>query len=453
MKRLSFILLIVVLFAMVTSTRAQVIFSASAGNPQVRVGGMTETVGDAALTSTNGTVAGILFPAGSGTATITLTYSSTITNKTLTSATATCSMAVANTPVACAPLVMGPSVGGAAGILVTVSNITINDATAASTKLNASWTAAGNTLTIQFAPTAGTVAIYFNSSGGTVGGGLAASIAIHGVRINAAGLGIPPTLHTVSAFVNTHPSANIQLAAGSTSLTLGTLASALGSVARLSGSSNASDAFYSLGRILVTNTFAAPATSGTTCGATACNAALTINPKSSWTNSGFRAIPQSAAAGGTVIITGDEPTIDRGGADDFGGNGGTNAIGIKIVEGYPGTLTSAAQEGGKSNSAEVSNGSRIRIDFSGLPSQVVVGAPIRVMSSNATAAMAVSGLTMDLVGNTQCSIGYCGTPQTALADVRAPSGGALTIEYEVTGNTGGITAVPSDFVRSPILPV
>jgi hypothetical protein len=201
----------------------------------------------------------------------------------------------------------------------------------------------------------------------------------------------------------------------------------------MSGSTTTpTDAFYKITDRVVNSTFAACA------GATdICNATMTINPKSAYTNCGFRAIPQSASAGGTVIITGNENTIDRTGANNFGSNGGANAIGIKIVEGYPGALTSKTDEGNKSNAAEADNGTRIRIDFSGLPAQVVVGAPIRVLSANAQPAATVSGLSMDLVGNTQCAVGACGGPQTALADVRSASGGAVTVEYEVTANTGG----------------
>jgi hypothetical protein len=437
--RSALVLAVVLLLGGATTSFAQVIFGASAGNPQVRVGGMTETVGDAALTSTNGTVAGISFPAGSGSATITLTYSSTITNKTTTGATATCTMGlVANVPVACAPLAMGPSVGGTAGILVTVSNVTINDAVAASTKLNVSWTAAGNTLTIQFAPTAATVAIYFNSSGTTVGGGLAASIAIHGVRINAAGMGIPPTLPTVSAFLNTNPSANIQLAAGSTSLTVGTLTNALGSAVKLSGSTNTSDLFYTV-----------PAAACSNFGATPCTApavivvSAKILPRASYDNCAVQPIPQGASAGSSILITGKESTIDRDGDPNFGVDGAKNTLGIKIVEAYPGAFTSKADEGAKSNAAEVDNGTRIRIDFSGLPSQLVVASPERISTTYSPTALTgmslgTIGLVMDLVSNYQnCVVGAGCTekPNSAIADVRSASGGAVTFEYEVAANS------------------
>jgi hypothetical protein len=183
-----------------------------------------------------------------------------------------------------------------------------------------------------------------------------------------------------------------------------------------------------------------------TCGGTACNAYVILGPKSAYTNCGFRSIPQGASAGGTVVITGDEPTIDRSGANNFGSNGGANSIGIKIMEGYPGALTSRTDENNKSNAAEVDNGTRIRIDFSGLPAQVVVGSPIRVLSSLATAVSAVSGLSMDLVGNTQCSVTGCLAHHTALADVKSASGGAVTIEYEVTANTGGAAGTASGIV-------
>jgi hypothetical protein len=422
MKRLSFLLPIVVLFAAVTSTRAQVIFSATAGNPQARVGGMAEGAGDVTLVSNGAT-----FPAGVGNAVVTLTYSTTITNKALTSV----------SPVTCP---VGPSASIAVPSVAPVGiTVTINNITCISAGITINWGVAGNTLTLQFnTGTSGSIA-FVNSTVNT-------TITIHGVRLNAAALGIPPTLPTISTFLNTSPPANLQLWSGSTSLTVGTLATMLGSVTRLSGSTNTNDAFYSLGKIQVTNTFGAPTMPGNTCGATACNVSIYIVPKSSYTNCGFRAIPQGASAGGTVIITGDEPTIDRNGANNFGGNGGANAIGIKIVEGYPGALTSKTDEAIKSNAAEVDNGTRVRVDFSGLPTQVVVAAPIRVLSANAYYTMAVSGLSMDLVGNTQCAIGACGVPQTALADIRAASGGAVTFEYEVTANTGGVSGIPSGIV-------
>jgi len=437
--RSALVLAVVLLLAGATTSFAQVIFSASAGNPQVRVGGMTETVGDAALTSTNGTVAGISFPAGSGSATITLTYSSTITNKTLTGInTLTCNMAAINTPVACAPFSIGPQAGSVAGILVTVSNVTINDAVSAASKLNVAWIAAGNTLTIQFAPTLSSLAIYFNSSGGLVGGGLATSINIHGVRINAAGLGIPPTLPTVSAFLNTNPSANIQLAAGSTSLTVGTLANPVGSVTKLSGSTNTNDKFYTVPAAACTG-FTAAACTAPAVG----NVSVAILPKSGWDNCAVNSIPQGASAGSSILISGDDATVDRDGNVNFGKDGARNTLGLKIVEGYPGAFTSKTDEGTKSNAAEVEFGTRIRIDFSGLPSQMVVAAPERISTVYSPTALtgmsnATSGLVMDLVTNYQnCTVGAGCTekPNSAIADVRSASGGAVTFEYEVAANS------------------
>jgi len=479
--RSALVLAVVLLLAGATTSFAQVIFSASAGNPQVRIGGSTEAVGDITLTSN-----GAVFPAGSGNAVITLTYSTTITNKTLGSAppapaagvaplanvgtstvsfcgtasnatavapvvfgTVTCSSLIAvGNGQSGAAVVIGPPATSVAGLSVTVNHISVTGPAAASQGVNITWAASGNTLTITFAPTTAAIGLTFNNLGLPLAvppvPASNASITIHGVRLNAAGLGIPPALPTVSTFVNTTPSANIQLAAGSTSLTVGTLANALGTVTRLSGSTNTSDLFYSLAANLVTNTFGAAV--GACVGSPACNKAVTLNPKSSYTNCGFRDIPQGAAAGGTVIITGDEATIDRNGARNFGGNGGNNAIGIKIVEGYPGALASKTDEATKSNTAEVDNGLRIRIDLSGLPAQVVTGSPIRVLAANAAASMAVAGLSMDLVGNTQCAVGACGVPQTALADVRSASGGAVTIEYEVTTNTGGSAGTASGIV-------
>jgi len=431
--RSALVLAVVLLLAGATTSFAQLIFGASAGNPQVRVGGMSEAVGDAALTSTNGNVAGVSFPANSGSATITLTYSSTITNKTLTGNTKTCTVAGANTPLKCPQFVMDASTT-VKGILVTVSNITINDTAAAAGKLDVSWTAGGNTLTIQFAPSTTTLAIYFNDSAGLVGGGLNGSIAIHGVRVNVAGLGIPPTLPTVSAFLNTNPSANIQLAAGSTSLTVGTLTNAVGSMSRLSGSTNTSDLFYT-----VKKEWACTGLTAYTAACTAANTEAGINPKSGYTNCGLMAIPQGASAGGSVIITGTQATIDRDGDDNFGIKGAKNAIGIKVVEGYAGAFTSKADEGRKSDSTEVDNGTRIRIDFSGLPAQVVVAAPRHISTTYSPIAqtgMATgTGLVMDLTGS-GCAVGVCAEkPDSAIAEIKAASGGAVTLEYEVVANS------------------
>jgi hypothetical protein len=424
--RSALVLAVVLLLAGATTSFGQVIFSASAGNPQVRIGGMSETVGDATLTANGGNVPGTAaVTPGPTQLVLTMTYSTAITNKSLTGTNVAGNCLAGDNPTISMPAV------APIGITVTITNINCAAVT------NITWAASGNTLTITILNVGAAGGITFKH----VVAGTSTAITIHGVRINAAGLGMPPALPTVSVFVNTTPSANMQLAAGSTSLTVGTLINALGSVTRLAGSTNVSDKFYSLGAKLVNTVF------GATCGATdVCNTALDINPKSSYTNCGFRSIPQGAAAGGTVIITGNQDTIDRNGANDFGSNGGSNAIGIKIVEGYPGALTSKTDEGNKSNAAEVDNGSRIRIDFSGLPAQVVVGAPIRVLAANANAGQTVSGLSMDLYSNTQCAVGACTASATALADLRSVSGGAVSLEYEVTANTGGAAGTASGIV-------
>jgi hypothetical protein len=431
--RSALVLAVVLLLAGATTSFGQVIFSASAGNPQVRIGGMSETVGDTTLTANGGNVPGTV-ALGPTQMVLTMTYSTAITNKSLvgTNVVGNC-LAGGNASIAI------PAVAPI-GITVTINNITCAAVT------NITWAASGNTLTVTILNVAAAGGITF------LNGVVNSAITVHGVRINAAGLGIPPALPTVSVFVNTAPSANIQLAAGSTSLTVGYLINALGSVTRLSGSTNTNDSYYNINNAAVTSTFGAPTTPGTmkaatgTCGGTACNAYVILGPKSAYTNCGFRGIPQGASAGGTVVITGDEPTIDRSGANNFGSNGGSNSIGIKIMEGYPGALTSKTDETNKSNAAEVDNGTRIRIDFSGLPAQVVVGAPIRVLASLATTVSAVSGLSMDLFGNTQCAVGACLPHHTALADVRSASGGAVTVEYEVTANTGGGAGTASGIV-------
>jgi len=438
--RSALVLAVVLLLAGATTSFAQVIFAASAGNPQVRVGGITEAVGDVTLSSTNGgTVAGTgAVTPGPNTLVITLTYSTTITNKSLAG-----TNVVGNLPAGATATLAIPA-ATTLGMNVAVNNITVGGAAAT----NVAWQASGSTLTLTITNVAAAAGIAFNN-GGAAPVGVNTTITIHGVRLNAAGLGMPPAIPTVSTFLNTAPSANLQLAAGSTSLTVGTLANALGSVSRLGGStvSAGAEKFYSVGAGLVCSNYAAPA-----CAAgTVLNTALTVNPKSSYTNCGFKAIPQGAAAGGNVVITGDDATgtIGRTAANDFGGNGGSNAIGIKIAEAYPGAFTSKGDEGLKSNAAEVDNGTRVRIDFSGLPAQVVVVGAERVLAANNPATMA-SGLSMDLWGATYCTAGAvpasCGTPHTAIGDVKSPSGGALTFEYEVTNNAGTTTGIASSII-------
>jgi len=436
--RSALVLAVVLLLAGATTSFGQVIFSASAGNPQVRIGGMAETVGDATLTSNGGNVPGTAaVTPGPTQMVLTMTYSTAITNASLTGT---------NTPGNC---LAGdnPSIGIPAvapiGITVTINNINCAAVT------NITWAASGNTLTVTILNVAAAGGVTFKH----VVAGTNTSVTVHGVRINASSLGMPPALPTVSVFVNTTPSANIQLAAGSTSLTVGTLINALGSVTKIGGSTNSNDAFYNINTVTVTSAYGAPTTPGTAgakgvgvCGGTACNAYIALLPKAAYTNCGFKGIPQGASAGGLVIITGDEPTIDRAGGNNFGSNGGYNAIGLKIVEGYPGALTSRTDENNKSNAAEVTNGSRIRIDFSGLPAQVVVATPIQVVSSQAAAVSAVSGLSMDLLQQTQCGVGTCLAHTRALAQVLAPSGGALQIDYEVTANTGGAAGTASGIV-------
>jgi len=438
--RSALVLAVVLLLAGATTSFAQVIFAASAGNPQVRIGGMTEAVGDVTLSSTNGGTVlgtGAVLPAVAGPATlvITLTYSTTITNKSLAG-----TNVIGNLPVGANATVAIPA-ATTLGMNVSVNNITV----AGAVNTSVAWQASGSTLTLTITNVAAAAGIAFNN-GGVAPVGINTTITIHGVRLNAAALGMPPAIPTVSTFLNTAPSANLQLAAGSTSLTVGTLANALGSVSRLGGStvSSGNEKFYSVGAGLVCSNYAAlPCAAGTVS-----NLALTVNPKSAYTNCGFKAIPQGAAAGGNVVITGDDNSgiLGRSSANDFGGNGAFNAIGIKIAEAYPGAFTSKLDEGLKSNAAEADNGTRVRIDFSGLPAQIVVVGTERVLAANSPATMA-SGLSMDLYGAIYCTAGTnCAVPHTAIGDVKSPSGGALSFEYEVTANAGTTTGIASSII-------
>jgi hypothetical protein len=438
--RSALVLAVVLLLAGATTSFAQVIFSASAGNPQVRIGGMTETVGDLTLSaSANGTVPGT---AGGGPTqlSITLTYSTTITSRSLAGTNAPLNFP-AGTATTAAPISI-PAVAPI-GITVTAANITnLGAATAMA------WQASGNTLTITITNVAAAAGIQFNNNNVAcpVGAGcLNTTITVHGVRVNAAGLGIPPTLNMVTAFLNTNPSANMQLAAGSTNLTVGWLTNALPTVIRLAGSTVSTDAFYNTAGGKVCAGFTAPVLGS--CGTAAKSVALAnFYPMDTYTTCGVKAIPQGASAGGSVIITDVVAPLEADGKAVFS-DGSGNAMGIKIVEGYPGALTSKADEGLKSNAAEVDNGTRIRIDFSGLPSQAVLAAPERIDSALFKNSVA-SGISADLVNNYQgCTIGgTCAAMHTEIADVRAASGGAVTFEYEVTANAGTTAGTASSMV-------
>jgi hypothetical protein len=436
--RSALVLAVVLLLAGATTSFAQVIFSASAGNPQVRIGGMTEAVGDLTLSaSANGTVpgTGAVVP-GPTQLVITLTYSTTITNKAL-AGTNLVNFAVGANPA------IAIDAATTLGIKVTVANIT-NLGVAATT---IAWQASGNTLTITIANVAAAAGIQFNNNNVAcpVGAGcLNTTITVHGVRVNAAGLGIPPSVPMVNTFLNTNPSANMQLAAGSTSLTVGTLSTAISSISRLTGGTTTLDSFY--------KTAGGKVCSGATPSLPPCVApaqatvALTIYSVDNFTTCGVKAIPQGASAGGSVVITDAIPPAEPDGKTIFG-DGVNNALGIKIVEGYPGALSSKTDENAKSNAAEVDGGTHLRIDFSGLPPQAVLAAPERIdttLIQNKVAA----GLSADLIGNySGCTIGVgCGAINTEIADVKAASGGAVSFEYEVTANAGTTAGTASSIV-------
>jgi len=447
MKRLSFVLLIVVLFAGATTSFAQytggpVNFSAGvvAGMPAynaVRIAGMAEWVYDTNLIGPAGPT--VLTGVASSTATMAfqVTYSTTIANKTLAfvPAAPNCPNTFSGT------LTLAPASN--IGIQVSVANIAC--AGGASTSTTVSWTASGSTLNIVFSSVSTNAA---QTPTVTLGTAVPAApvVTIRGVRLNVAALGATPAVSTLTASYNAYPAANLAvvLPGPPATLTVATaIVAGLGSVSRLSGNTDSNFYFITIPGSKVNSAFGTCNTAmGDICGTN-----LSIRPKSSYGQCNIRAIPQSGAAGGSVIITGDGK-IDTSGLNDFGGNGGANALGIKVTEGAPGILATKAQELARSPGAtEVDNGARLRIDFTGLPSQAVVAAAEQVSASqNDNLAQPASGLTVDLVGANYCAVGSCPQYNQAIADVRAASGGALTLEYEVTGNTGSSTGNMSSVI-------
>jgi hypothetical protein len=438
MKRLSFVLLIVVLFAGATTSFADftntsgapVYFSASvaAGSPAtnpVRIGGMAEWVYDVQLIQQG--VAGPVVLTNSTGATATLNiqvvYTAPISNRVLSYI-----PTAGNCYTGFAPGTLVPA--SSTGIQVMLANVTCSGAGGA-TATTISWAASGPTLNIIFS-VPNNQSVMLGSASYT-----AATITVKGVRLNVAALGATPSLATLTATLNAYPAANAQITAPSpATLTVATsIVSGLGSASRLGGTTDTALYFINIpGGSVNSNFGSCNMAAGDICGAS-----RTINSKDNFPQCNIRAIPQGASAGGSVIITGDS-LIDRNGANNFGGNGGANAIAIRIMEGAPGILTTKAQELARSPGAtEVDNGARIRIDFNGMPSQMVIAAPEQVAASENSnyAVNPASGLTVDLV-----SANYC----QAIADVRAASGGAVTFEYEVTNNTGSATGIASSII-------
>jgi hypothetical protein len=450
MKRLSFVLLIVVLFAGATTSFADftntttgtaTTFSAAlvsaAPNP-VRIGGMAEWVQDVQLTQISAAPAVLTNATGATqTLTIQITYSSTITNKVFifTPSVANCPAGMPVGSTLNLPVIAAASF---VGIGVTIANIGCGVA-----NTTVSWNVSGPLLNIVFTTlNNGTIIL------GNVG--VPAVITVRGVRLNVAALGATPNLTTLTATFNAYPDVNAQITAPSpATLTVATsIVAGLGSISRLSSTTDAVLWFLKAPLNAVNTTF------GACSGTDICNTAITIVPKSSIAQCNMRAIPQSGAAGGSVILTGDN-AYTRSGYADFGGNNqNTNAIGIKITEAYPGILSTRAQEiaktaaGAGATNSEADSGVRVRFDISGLPAQVVVGAAEQVdaLTENANTVNRASGLKVDLVSANFCSSGSCATFNQAIVDVRAASGGTVTFEYEITANSGLGTGVASSVI-------
>lgn len=403
----------------------------SSTNPNpVRVAGGAEWVTDIVATQVAlaGAVNGVL-TSGAATSTFTyqLVYSAPIANKVLSNIPTAVNCTAAGSPYA-AGLTVAPAAPTPVGIQVVINNITCGVASS-----TISWTVSGAVLNIVITtPTLGTVTF-----GGTT------VITVKGVRLNVASLGAVPAVSTLTNTLATYPANLVSLSTASFTVAT-SIVQGLSSASRLSTNTDENFYFIKVPGTKVNSAF------GACTGTDVCGGDLKIRPRGGYGQCNIRAIPQGGAAGGTVIVTNDGK-IDTSGTNNFGGNGGANAIGIKVVEGAPGILSTKATETAKSTGVtEVDSGTRIRFDFSGLPTQVVVGAAEQVSANptteNENAAQPASGLTVDLYGAIYCTVGACAQFNQAIVDVKAASGGTVTFEYEVSANTGGTTGNASSVI-------
>jgi len=411
----------------------------SSTNPNpVRIGGGAEWVTDIVATQTAVGPAALLSGVATSTLTYQLVYNAPISNKVLGYVPTNVNCVAAGSPYAA--LTVAPAAPSPIGIQVVLSNITCSGVSNAdptkSTGTTISWTVSGSVLNIVISTTTGQTV--------TLGpAATAAVITVRGVRLNVASLGAVPPVGSLVSNLATYPAGLVNLA--TTLMTVGTsFVQALGSISQQSSTDG--NLWFIKVAAGITNTSFGP------CNAAAgdvCNATIQI-PGRATASCNIRAIPSGGATGSSVLLTGDS-NFNRSGNSDFGGNGASaNAIGIKVTEASPGVLTTKAAELAKSAGiTEVDSGVRIRFDLSGLPPQVVVGAAEQASSANNnnTSYISASGLTVDLVAANFCSAGAtCAAFNQAIIDVRAPTSGTVTFEYEVSANTGGTTGIASSVI-------
>jgi hypothetical protein len=415
----------------------------SSTNPNpVRIAGGAEWVTDIVATQVAlaGAVNGVLT---SGVATSTLTYqvvySAPISNKVLGFVPTDANCVALGSPYA-AGLTVAPAT--TIGIQVVINNITCtgiaNSDPTKRTGTTISWTVSGSVLNIVIStPTLQTVTF-----GGTT------VITVKGVRLNVASLGAVPAVATLTNTLATYPTGLVSLA--TTSFTVATsIVQGLGSATQI-GATGDGNLWFIKPAVGTTNTSFGPCNSAA---GDLCNTVIQI-PGRSFSACAIGNIPQSGAAGSSVLLTGNN-NYDLSGQSNFGGNGSSAAvIGIKIQEGSPGILGTKATEitksSGVAGTTEVDAGTRFRFDISGLPTNVVVGGAEQIdagTENTNTSYVSASGLTVDLVAANYCVAGTtCTAYNRAIVDIKAQTGGAVAFEYEVSNNTGGTTGNASSVI-------
>jgi hypothetical protein len=412
--------------------------STTSPNP-VRIAGGAEWVIDILATQT--AVGPAVLTSGAATSTLTyqLAYNAPISNKVLGYYPANVNCVAAGSPYAA--LTVAPVAPSPIGIQVVINNISCTGVSNAdptkSTGTTISWNVSGSVLNIVISSTTGTLVTFGPAATSAV-------ITVRGVRLNVAALGAAPTVTTLWTTLAAYPSGLVNLTTATFNVAT-SIVPGLSGVSQISASGDGGLWFIKLPANTTNTSFGAC----NTLAGDACNAVIQI-PGRATSACNIRAIPQGAAAGGSVLLTGDS-SFDRSGQNNFGGNGASaNAIGIKITEGAPGILTTKAIEAAKSAGVtEVDAGVRIRFDFSGLPANVVVGAAEQVNADTEngnTAYVSAKGLIVDLANANYCTAGSCGPGNQGIIDVRAASGGAVAFEYEISGNTGGVSGNASSVI-------
>jgi len=408
----SALLLAVIMLLASATTYAQfgvgqtITFGSTASNTPVRSQGITEAVGDQQITAGAG-AATALTVAGAGvttTAQVSIAYNATITNAATTptailgpvansyingQATLLCGQAPGAGQPANAVgvnIALGAPVSlVSGGIAVTFSNITCLPGVAAGSGVTIGWNVVNNILNITFTVAPGASLTFSNAGTPTL-------IAIHGVRVNASAA----SGGLVTASITSAPSGIVFLS--NTTLTVGTVLPGL-------DVTSANPTQVLAASTSATKTINNPGLFG----------GLAVAPVTTFSNCTIAAIPSSTTIGAATGIT------------------STSAIGLRVTEGFVGAFTTAGQELSKSGvtsltggaaavagtvpASEVTNGTQIEIDFSGVPSQVSLAVPQIVVSG---------GLTFTLVGPS--------APAATTASFVASVGGAVQFIYAVTAS-------------------